>query len=181
MKSSDEIWHEYHSSLLSFIRQRVDSLDAEDIRQVVFLKVHEKLSTLEDDKKLESWLYQIARNAIVDYYRIKRPSSEPPSWLSDAEEDQGESVRRELSMCLLPMIKALPDKYCSALYISEIEGKPQTEVALREKLSVSGAKSRIQRGRKLLREMLHDCCEIEINKNNQLVDYQPKGARCKSC
>jgi RNA polymerase sigma-70 factor (ECF subfamily) len=79
------------------------------------------------------------------------------------------------------MIEELPDKYRDAVKLSEIERKTQKEVAQREKISLSGAKSRVQRGRALLKVMLHDCCKIEINKNNQLVSYEKKDKDCKYC
>ena len=79
------------------------------------------------------------------------------------------------------MIEQLPDKYREAIKLSEIEKKTQKEVAELEKISLSGAKSRVQRGRALLKAMLHDCCQIEINKNNQLVSYEKKDKDCKFC
>ncbi|MCP5016955.1 MAG: RNA polymerase sigma factor SigZ [Ketobacter sp.] len=180
MNSSNQIWVEYRKKLLGFIRSRVDPDDSEDILQNVFLKVHERIDTLQEQEKLESWLYQITRNSIIDYYRIRTPGLELPDWLND-ELDEDNVVRRELSACLAPMIDDLPEKYRTALYVSEIEGKPQVEVAKLENISISGAKSRIQRGRTLLKQALNECCNIEINSKNQLVGYESKEGGCKSC
>jgi len=70
----DQIWHQYHTSLLSFIRRRVDVDDlAEDILQDVFIKAHSRLAQAD---RIQSWLYQIARNTIIDYHRTRR-SAEP--------------------------------------------------------------------------------------------------------
>lgn len=178
--NSKEIWHEYHKRLLRFIHKRVDSDDSEDIIQNVFLKVHEKIGTLKDPEKLESWLYQITRNSIIDFYRVRKPNLDLPHWvIVESEEDN--IVRQELSICLLPMIENLPEKYRNAFYRSEIEGKPQKEVAELEKISISGAKSRIQRGRALLKQAINECCNIVINKRNHLVSYETKGKGCESC
>jgi RNA polymerase sigma-70 factor, ECF subfamily len=76
-KLLDQIWHQYHTSLLSFIRRRVDVDDlAEDILQDVFIKAHLQLDTLERADQVQSWIYQIARNTIIDYYRTRK-STEP--------------------------------------------------------------------------------------------------------
>jgi len=104
-----------------------------------------------------------------------------PDWIEQAQSDEEEIIRQELSLCLNPMIEQLPDKYRVAVQLSEIENRTQKEVAEMENISLSGAKSRVQRGRSLLKTMLHDCCKIEINQNNQPVSYDKKERDCKFC
>lgn len=174
MKATENIWNEYHNKLSAFIRTRVASDVAEDILQDVFVKIHAQLDSLKENTKLESWLYQITRNTVIDYYRSKWPTEDLPDWLAQPQPGEEETVRKELSSCLAPMIEQLPDKYRSAVQLSEMENKTQKEVAELEKISLSGAKSRVQRGRALLKTMLLNCCHIEINQNNRLVSYEKK-------
>ena len=181
MKRTEDIWNEYHDKLSAFLRGRVADDMVEDILQDVFVKIHSRIDSLKESTKLESWLYQITRNAVIDYYRSKRPTETLPDWIEQPQPDEDEIIRQELSSCLAPMIEQLPDKYRVAITLSEIERKTQKEVAELEKISLSGAKSRVQRGRALLKSMLHDCCDIEINQNSQLVSYEKKGRDCKSC
>ena len=181
MKATEDIWFEYHNKLSVFIRTRVADDVAEDILQDVFVKIHTRIDSLKENTKLESWLYQITRNAVIDYYRSKRPTEQLPDWIEQTQSDEDEIIRQELSSCLAPMIEQLPDKYRVAINLSEIERKTQKEVAALEKISLSGAKARVQRGRALLKSMLHDCCQIEINQNNQLVSYEKKDRDCKLC
>lgn len=145
------------------------------------MKIHLRIGTLKDDTKLESWLYQITRNAITDYYRTQRVSEELPEWLEQPQPEEEESLRKELSACLEPMVRELPDKYRTAIQLSEMENKTQKEVAEKEGISLSGAKSRVRRGRALLKSMLDDCCQFEINHKNQVVSYENKGRDCKFC
>jgi len=181
MDNTREIWEAYHSNLYSFIRHRVTNKEiTEDILQDIFVNVHKKINTLKDNTKLESWLYQIARNSIVDYYRAKKPDQELPDWIAQPEIEYEEQIRKDLSGCLASMVSQLPTKYRQAVYMSEIEGKPQKLVAEKEGISLSGAKSRVQRGRDLLKTIFSDCCEIEINAKNQLVDYEKK-SDCRRC
>ena len=182
MNTTDEIWNKYHSNLRAFIRKRVnDKNAAEDILQDIFVRVHSRIGTLKNRNKLESWLYQITRNSLIDYYRSHKVLKELPEWLGQLQASREETNRRELSSCLAPMIQQLPEKYRHAIQLSEIEGKTQSEIAEKENISLSGAKSRVQRGRALLKTMLHNCCKIEINSMNQIVQYDKRGDDCKLC
>ncbi len=181
MKETEKIWHEYHQKLAAFIRSKVAEEVADDLLQEVFIKIHSRLDSLKENAKLESWLYQITRNTIIDHYRSKRTGEELPGWIEQPQSEEEEVIRMELSACLEPMVKELPDKYRNAVQMSEIENKTQQEVADQEGLSLSGAKSRVQRGRTLLKTMLHDCCQFEINKNNQVVSYEQRDQDCKYC
>lgn len=183
MKSSNNIWHAYHNRLAAFIRSKVAEDAVEDLLQDVFLKIHQRIDTLKDNAKLERWLYQLTRNVIVDYYRAQHATQELPEWIEQPQIDTEESIRRELSACLQPMVEQLPVKYRNAIQLSELEAKTQQQVAEMEGISLSGAKSRVQRGRALLKGMLHDCCEFEINQNNQVVAFQrkQKDPNCKIC
>ncbi len=147
---------------------------AEDLLHDVFVRIHGRVGSLKEESKLESWLYQITRNAIVDYYRSKRPTEALPTWLEQPQSNEEDDVRLELSRCLGPMIERMPDSYRRAVQLSEIENRTQKDVADLEGISLSGAKSRVQRGRSMLARMLRDCCELELNRNNQVVDFRKR-------
>ena len=181
VKVTENIWHEYQSRLAAFIRSRVAEDAVDDLLQDVFMKIHLRIDSLKDDTKLESWLYQITRNAITDFYRSKRTLEELPKWIEQPQSEEEENIRYELSVCLEPMVKELPDKYRSAIQLSEMENRTQQEVAELEGISLSGAKSRVQRGRALLKTMLNDCCQFELNHKNQVVSYEKKESDCKFC
>jgi len=182
MTITEKIWTEYHRKLLSFIKKRVsDAAMAEDILQEIFVKVHTRIDSLKEDIKLESWLYQIARNTVYDYYRTHKPSEALPEGLTQPDIEQNESAKQELESCLEPMINQLSDRYREAVYLSEIKGMNQKDVANQQGISLSGVKSRVQRGRKLLKGLMHECCEIELDKKNQLVDFSKKSGKENCC
>lgn len=182
MKEIERIWHEYHKKLAVFIRSKVSEDAVDDLLQEVFMKIHSHIDSLKDGAKIESWLYQITRNVITDYHRSRRISEELPEWIEQPQSEEEDIIRKELSSCLVPMINELPAKYRNAIQLSEMENKTQKEVAEHEGISLSGAKSRVQRGRVLLKVMLHDCCQFEINKDNQIVSYEKKKKQdCKYC
>lgn len=175
----EQIWEQYRTSLLVFIQKRVDDpMASEDILQDVFLRIYSNLPTLQDVNRLPGWIYQITRNAVVDYYRTRRPNLPLPEWVTQPEAENEESVEKELACCLLPMIEALPEKYRTAIILSEIEGVPQSQIAESQKITLSAAKSRVQRGRKLLKMMFEDCCVFNFDVRGQLMNYEP---RCDEC
>jgi RNA polymerase sigma-70 factor, ECF subfamily len=182
MNMSEQVWKEHHARIRGFIRRRVaDNAAAEDILQDVFLKMHAGLPSLKDGKKLQGWLYRIARNAIVDHFRSQRPTADISESLPQLETDPGEKVVQELSECLEPMIPMLPEIYREAVMLSELKGLTQKEVAEAQGISLSGAKSRVQRGRALLKEMLTECSRLEFDHSGRLCDYERKGKGCKVC
>ncbi len=182
MDTSEKVWQEYHSRLRAFVKSKIsDDTAADDVLQNVFMKMHRGLASLKDETKLQSWLYQIARNAIIDYYRLQKPVVDIPEWLIHAEPDSGEKAVQELSECLRPMIQLLPDIYREAVILSEVQGLKQKEVAQVQGASLSAAKSRVQRGRALLKEMLADCCRLEFDHKGRLCDYERKDKACDAC
>jgi DNA-directed RNA polymerase specialized sigma24 family protein len=73
MESLDQIWRDYHSGLLSFIRRRVGAADlAEDILQDVFVKAHSRLDTLANADRIQSWLYQSVQRHCPDLPPVSR-------------------------------------------------------------------------------------------------------------
>ena len=182
MNNIKSIWKDYHSALLGFIRSRVNEPDvADDILQDVFIKVHAKIDSLKDNKRLKPWIYQITRNAIVDYYRTRKPHVELPESLVAPEHDETEVIRQEIESCIMPLIEGLPEHYRTAMILSEINGLSQKAVAEKLNLSLSGAKSRIQRGRYMLKNTLDKCCDFEIDHQGTVVDYQTKTQTNKNC
>lgn len=181
--STDKIWEAFGGRLKGFILGRVrDEQDAQDILQEVFCKIHEKVDQLQDSDRLQAWVYQITRNAIIDFFRKRRDKialqeiSEVPD-----EEPPPPDVMEELSACLRPMINQLPNKYREAVLLTDIEGMTQKEMAERMGLSLSGAKSRVQRAREKLKDMLLECCHFQWDRTGSVLDYEPKEQACRFC
>lgn len=169
-----EIWDAFHDELSGFIRKRVtDKAIAEDILQELFVRIHTHLHTLKDRDKLASWIYRIGRNVINDFYR-KQQYNAPIAHLQESWEDE-ENTAHGLERCLLPMIHKLPSNYKEALLKVEVEGLPQTDYAAWAGISYSGAKSRYQRGKKMLREMFVECCGVKSDAYGNIIEAHPDG------
>lgn len=152
-------WHHHRENLRRFVARRIfDRHEAEDIVQEALARAHEARHQLRSPERLPAWLARIATHLIVDHQRARRPTDELPEDLP-APEVEDDPVAR-LAPCLPAMVDGLPPTYRDALRWSELEGLPQREVAQRLGLSWSGAKSRVQRGRTLLREQVEACCRV---------------------
>jgi RNA polymerase sigma-70 factor (ECF subfamily) len=172
------IWEKYNQRLAAFIRSRVESDDADDILQEVFIRIHRHLCCQPDWERPDAWFYQIARNLIIDHYRSRRETVEVPDSLlvePDLPETDPEAV---LALSLTDLVNELPEPYRQALLLTEYQGFSQKELAKNQGISLSGAKSRVQRAREKLRQMLLNCCHFEFDRRGGVVDYY---ARCCCC
>jgi RNA polymerase sigma-70 factor (ECF subfamily) len=194
MPDSQKIWSEVQSGLRAFIAKRVaNEAEADDIVQDVWLKMQRGLDGLKDQRRLISWIYQIARHAIIDHYRAPGRRREMPAGLAadleahqssstrtTASEDSGQ-LRTELAGCLRPMIERLSEEYRQAVILVDLEGLAQQEAAAQLGLSLSGMKSRVQRGRRQLKGMLEACCTIELDRRRGVADYDLRDQQDDSC
>ncbi len=169
------LWRDYHDKLHGFISSRVESPQvAQDVLQEVFIKIQGGLSTLQDSERLESWIYRIVRNAVIDHYRSRKVLEELPQTLVAAEIEEDEQARSQLSGCITPMLESLPAHYRDALMLSEIDGMKHRQVAQKLGISISAVKSRVQRGRVMLKGLLTDCCRVEQDHRGTVVGYEVK-------
>jgi RNA polymerase sigma-70 factor (ECF subfamily) len=178
------LWEQFSIPLKDFIKKRVNNdQDVEDILQTVFLKIHIHINNLIETNKVRSWIYSITRNAIIDFYRSKNHDSDIESLTEDMliGVQEEETLNNEISQCLNTMIQYLPEKYKQAIILTEFHNLTQKELADRTGLSVSGAKSRVQRARLLLKEMLMNCCIFELDRRGNVIDYKHKSKDCKYC
>ncbi len=174
-------WLDLRSELVRFVRARVgDEAAADDIVHDVLLRAWRELQGPEPPVHLRGWLYRVTRNSIVDNYRSRRPTEELPEEVESAHRAVESPAELELAGCLAPLLEGLPAPYRLALSLSEIEGQTQREIARREGLSLSGAKSRVQRARRMLREAVLDCCRVELDRRGGVVDFRerPDGSTC---
>lgn len=175
-----ETWKALRASLLAFVRARVENdATAEDIVQDVFLRGLVGRHELRDSDRFQAWLYRIARNAVIDHYRTRRPMADLPDNL--AAEEPGAGVIEELAGCMLPCMARLPETYREAIQLSEIEGLTLRETGSRLGLSLSGAKSRVQRGRAKLLESMKACCAFERDSRGNVMGrtpLSPSGCTC---
>ncbi|WP_106794170.1 RNA polymerase sigma factor SigZ [Aquimarina sp. Aq78] len=173
------VWNDMNDRLINFVNGKVnDSEITKDIVQDVFLKVFTKFDTLKNKEKLVSWIYQITRNEIISHFRKIKYNRTSKDF--ETSETSNETLTSELIDCLSPFINSLPEKYKQAIVLADIENVSQKDIAERLNISYSGAKSRVQRGREMLKETYEECCTISTDVYGSVIDYRAKSCN-KTC
>jgi RNA polymerase sigma-70 factor, ECF subfamily len=187
-----DVWPELHGRLRAFVGRRVpESSAADDIAQDIMLRLVNQIGRLRQQDRLDAWAYQVARNAIADYWRDRAATREQPldgqlserlaSMPEHAGSDEAESLRAQVAHCLAPMIKRLSDPYREAIRLTALGADTQAVAAARLGLSVPGMKARVQRARAQLRELLAACCLIELDRLGAVTNFEPRSGRACSC
>jgi RNA polymerase sigma-70 factor, ECF subfamily len=178
MEDIGNIWVEMHGKLLAFIMKSIpDKAIAEDILQDVFVRIHEKINTLADDTKMKAWIYQITRNLITDYFRAQK--KEKPVLADDtnrAENSEKTELMEEAEQDIINFMDAMPAEHCDPLCATEIDGMSIKDYAEKRGISYTAAKSRVQRSRRMLKEIMLNCCEYQFDKYGTVISITPK--RC---
>jgi RNA polymerase sigma-70 factor (ECF subfamily) len=186
LQPTEQMWREMLPQLRTFVRRRIaDPNQADDLVAEILLRIHQNIGSLDDQERLPNWVFRIARNAIIDEYRRAGRSREQlTATLQDepaqvpADEDESAAVR-ELSTCLRPMLNGLPAEQRDAVEMIDLSGMTQADAAERAGVSLSGMKSRVQRGRRRLAELLGQCCALTLDGRGVPMDYEPpSGCGC---
>lgn len=183
------VWAEVGASIERFVRRRIsDPHQADDVVAEVMLRIHQNLGALDDSERVTAWVFRIARNAITDHYRrvgrrreVSSSEMESESGTSaDAWLDDQDATLSELASCIRPLVDALPTEYRRALELTDLEGRTQAEAARLEGISVSGMKSRVQRGRRQFATLVRQCCDVTTDSRGSLIDFslRPDGCGC---
>jgi RNA polymerase sigma-70 factor, ECF subfamily len=176
METIENIWHNMHDKLLAFILKSIpDKTTAEDILQEVFVKIHEKISSLADATKLQPWIYQITRNLIADHFRGQKKGNEKAVEKEETDDgNEGSALMEEAVQDIINFMDAMPPEHCDPLCATEIDGMSIKEYAEKTGISYTAAKSRVQRSRKMLKEMMMDCCHYQFDTYGTVISITPK-------
>jgi RNA polymerase sigma-70 factor (ECF subfamily) len=177
------LWMEAETRLRPFLARRVPVADVDDVLQDVFLRMQRGLSSLRDEERLDAWLYQIARNAVVDSgrSRARHPlavgsTQDVEQAIPAAQQEDDDEALRALSACVAVFVARLPTPYREAVTLVELEGLTAREAAELAGVSLSGMKSRVQRGRRRLRSLFEECCEIALDARGKITSAVPRAA-----
>lgn len=168
------IYQRYSTHLLAFIRQQIkDQSIADDLLQEVFLKTMESCISSNDIRNIKSWIFQVTRNTIADYFRKQNKQFHEEDYIN-LNHLNSPDFQQILSDDVSDMISLLPKEYGIPLQWSDIDGIPQKEIADKLQISLPGAKSRVQRARKKLRELFFECCDVEFDAQGNIISCEIK-------
>lgn len=175
-------WEEFSGELRKFIGRRVSRpQDADDILQLVALRLTQSAGKERDRRTLLAWLYTVTRNAITDHYRsavhrreIATDDLPEQSTVDLSAEEDADEARAGLASCVRPLLTLLPEDQAAAVDIVDLHGLNQGEAARRAGISVSGMKSRVQRGRRALQDVITACCEVSLDVRGAVQEFRPR-------
>lgn len=176
-----KIWTGFHKELKGFILKKTrNHADTDDILQEVFIKITQNFDRVNQAKNLKQYVYAIVKNSINDYFRKKNFTDNINEIHEKFSEEEDQSLNEAIANCCIkPLINKLPGIYREALLASEFENMQQKELAKTLNISYSGAKSRVQRGKEKLKELIMDCCNYETDNYGNIIEH--KSASCNNC
>lgn len=182
-------WANLRAKLTPFIARRVGESDVDDVLQEVFVRMLRGLPHVREDERWVSWMYSVTRSVIADHHRRVRRRRQSPLDVEDESlalavvgNAEDEEMYGGAASCVAGFLRSLPAPYGEALALTELEGVSQREAAERLEMSYSGFKSRVQRGREQLRELITDCCRVEVDSRQRVVDFAcPASGGCNGC
>jgi RNA polymerase sigma-70 factor, ECF subfamily len=175
-----QIWTDFHKELKSYIAKVVkNQTDADDILQDVFIKIIRNSDKVKKAKNLRQYIYGMVRNGIVDYFRNKQHLNNDTEIPVIVTEEDDQFLNATIAdCCIKPFINQLPEKYKVALQLTEFQDISQKDLAEKLNISYSGAKSRVQRGKEKLKEMILNCCAYQSDVYGNLMEVDRKNCNC---
>lgn len=174
-------WRELEARLKPYVGRRVPSkADADDIVQEVFVRMHRAVLGLRDGERFGAWVYRIAEHALADHLRMRarHPIATDHEAGLEADTTGADAVEHalegELAECVALFVARLASPYREAITLTELQGLTQKDAAEMLGLSLSGMKSRVQRGRERIRRMFEECCEISLDARGRVLDCTPR-------
>ena len=174
------IWNNFHKELKAFIQNKTrNAVDTDDILQDAFIRIINNWDKVNQSDNLRLYLYGIVRNTVYDHFKKKNlftgtiDSNEP--FTAEETRDLNATVA---DCCIKPFVNKLPTRYRDAMLITEFQDVSQKELAERLGISYSGAKSRVQRAKAKLKDLLLECCPYQSDVYGNIISNEKSDCGC---
>lgn len=177
MTNEDVDWAAFYKPLQQFVARRVQHApDVDDLVQLILERAMSKA-----DGQVENaahWLFGIARNAVADHYRHQARKLERVADELEATPVLGEtdSERSEVIACMEPLLRALSPAESQLLRWADMQGRSMQSIADELGISLTAAKSRVQRARKEFMRVTRHCCAITMDARGRVTELSPRTA-----
>lgn len=172
-----DIWKEFNTEIYFFVLKKVKNKDStNEIVQNSFVKIHNNIDTIREESKLRSWVFQIVRNEIANFFDQHKKEL---NFLQAYANSGPISPSSEFSgiCCFDRLIDGLPEKYRLVMEKTYFEGKKAMEVSQEMEISLPNVKARIRRAKQMLKQAFNQCCKFDYDSNGKL-----KGeSNCRVC
>jgi RNA polymerase sigma-70 factor, ECF subfamily len=175
------VWRDIEARLRPYVARRLgNAADVDDVLQEILVKVHGGLDGLRDGERFGGWVYRIAGHAIADFAKARARAPIAAGAAIEVKEDgdvagdEAAGLQADLGECVAMFVARLPAPYRGAVTLTDLQGLTQNEAAEMLGISLSGMKSRVQRGRERIREMFEECCQISLDGRGQVVECEAR-------
>ena len=166
-------WQAHAPELRHWMRRRLrNPLEADDLLQDVFLKALRQGDRFCSVHNARAWLFEVARNLLADRLRVTRETIELPEDLPALVPDI--DTVDELTACLPRVLSELSAEDRDAITRCDLQGMSQAEFAVVSGLSLSAAKSRLQRARQRLKTRMTQACQVRLDDAGHVTDFMPR-------
>lgn len=166
-------WTAHEPELRGWLRHRLGNpAEADDLLQDLFLKALRQGDRFCSVQNARAWLFEVARNTLADRLRVARQTVALPEDLA-APADEPDTVD-SLTACLPRVLSELSVEDREAITLCDLQGMAQAEFAAAKGLSLSAAKSRVQRARQRLRERMTQACQVQLDDTGHVADFVPR-------
>ncbi len=166
-------WALHEPELRGWARHRLGNAeDAEDLLQDLFLKALRQGERFCSVHNARAWLFEVARNTLADRLRVARDAVELPDDLAYLV-DETDTVDN-LTACLPRVLSELADEDREAIKLCDLQGMPQADFARLKGLTLSAAKSRLQRARLRMKQQMTLVCQVQIDPKGHVLDFVPR-------
>lgn len=166
-------WRAHEPELRGWLRHRLSNpAEADDLLQDLFLKALRQGERFCSVQNARAWLFEVARNTLADHLRVARITVELPEDLA-APAEQTDTVDT-LTACLPRVLSELSAEDREAITLCDLQGMAQADYARQKNLSLSAAKSRIQRARLRLRQRMTEGCQVQLDATGRVSDFVPR-------
>jgi len=176
----DNHWKSLRDRIRVYFVRRVSSRErAEDLLQETLLRIVKQTKPIGTIGNIEAWAIRIARNVLVDDLRRRKEVPADVSNVAEIESESSENLNSEVGQWLIGYLEELPNDLAEAVRLADLEGVSQKEAAEKIGISYSGFKSRVQRGRAMIKDLIQKCCRLELDTRGNVVDYTSRD--CEKC
>lgn len=173
-----QYWNIHSEELQNYLTSRTRTKDdAEDLFQELFIRFYKEVQKESNIEVVKSWLYRVAKNLLIDYYRKSGYRSEVPLDDHDIQDSTDLTFLLDVKKTyegLDVMMKDLSPEYQDILKKTDLSGITASEYANTNNLSLNTVKSKLRRARLALRELLFSCCDFHFDNHGNLIDYTKK-------
>lgn len=166
-------WNAHEGELRNFLRNRAgDAHLADDLLQEVFVKAMQQgrqFCSLDNER---AWLFQVARNALVDHHRLGREVTELPEDIPQPE-PVSEPIHA-LGTCVARVLSELSAEDRDIIEQCDLEGMKQKDYAVASQLSLAAVKSRLLRARDRMRVRMSTACQVRFDEQGRVEDHIPR-------